>query len=118
MKNLKKSYIKFEYVRIILYVIILISITAVIIFEINIPCFWKENFGITCPSCGITRATKSLIHFHIHDAMEYNGFYTLILVPFVLILFFNDAFMILKRKIFKINDISYVEILLGYGQHE
>ena len=117
MKKLKK-YINFEFIRIFLYSTTLILITFVTIFKIYIPCFLYDNYGITCPSCGITRATQNILHLHITDAIKHNAFYTLILVPFVTMLFSNDIFIIFKRRLTKIDDISYVEIILGYGRHK
>ncbi len=38
----------------------------------DIPCFFKLLTKHPCPTCGTTRLTKSLIHFHFLDAFFYN----------------------------------------------
>ncbi len=58
----------FQYVRIVIYVCILIFATFVFNGAINIPCRWKEQYNFTCPSCGITRATKSIFSFQFVKA--------------------------------------------------
>lgn len=69
-------------------------------------CYIKENFGILCPSCGITRGTEALLNFNFILAIKYNAYFTLILFPIFLILFVDDIIcMIIKKK-------SFVEIIL------
>lgn len=110
--------IKFEYTRIAIYIISIILAILVVFGKINLLCYWKETYGILCPACGLTRATISILKFDLYNAIEANAFYTIVLVPFVLILVINDLFTIIKRKITKKKDISFVEIMLGEGKIE
>lgn len=106
----------FEYVRIVLYVTTIMIIILASVGIIDIKCFWKENYNLTCPSCGITRASRSILTLNFKDACGFNAYYTLVFVPLIFILFVNDVYVIFKRQITKKDDISLVEILLGYGE--
>lgn len=105
--------IKFEYIRIIIYIISLILTLLVFLGKINITCYYKEHFEILCPACGLTRATANILQLKFRDAYELNAFYTCVLIPFVSILVINDIYVICKRHITGIKDISLVEIMLG-----
>lgn len=98
-----------KFVRIIVYIILL----GVLIFlgcsdDNNFGlCHIKENFGILCPSCGITRATKSILSLDFILAIEYNAYFTLVLLPVFFVLFIDDIIcMIFKKR-------SLVDIILG-----
>lgn len=110
--------IKFEHVRIIIYIISIILVILVVSGKIKTSCFWYDNYKILCPSCGLTRATNNILKFNFSDAFKNNAFYTAILFPFLIILLLNDIYVLLKRYIFNKADISYVEILLGYSKYE
>ena len=45
--------------------------------------------------------------------MQYNLFYTVVLIPLVLFLVINDVYILIKRFIFKKKGISFVEIIFG-----
>lgn len=105
---------KFEYFRIVLYILGIIFLVFVATGGVNIPCFWKENYNIICPSCGITRATKNLVTLNFKEAYKFHPLYVCILFPFSLFLILNDIYTIIKRKITRKADISYIEIVCGY----
>lgn len=107
---------KFEYVRIILYIVGILFLIMVAIGKVNIPCFWKENFNIICPSCGITRATKCALTLKFRDALQYHLLYTGIIFPFLILLWVNDIYVITKRRITGKADFSYIEIVCGYAK--
>lgn len=111
MNNLKK--IKFEYVRIALYIISIIAVIFVVNGTINTNCHWYEKYGFLCPTCGLTRATKYIFLLDFKNAIKYNFFYSSILFPFVTILVFNDIYVLVKRHFFKKKELSFIEILLG-----
>lgn len=94
MKNLKT-------LRIILYIFIIISLIALKLMGSSLlgECYINKNFGLLCPSCGITRATESLLNLDFTKALSYNSFYVLILLPIFLVLAINDIIcMILNKK--------------------
>lgn len=70
-------------------------------------CHIKENFGILCPSCGITRATKAILSLDFALAMEYNAYFTLILLPTFLALLVDDIVCMVFNK------RSLVDMILG-----
>lgn len=51
-------------------------------------CFYRDNFGIECPSCGLTRSFISLENLELRQSFKYNriGPFVYLLMIFVLIL--------------------------------
>lgn len=45
-------------------------------------CYYRNNFGILCPSCGLTRGFISLENFDLQGALYYNA-----MSPFVYLMF-------------------------------
>lgn len=35
-------------------------------------CYWKVNYGIECPGCGLTRGTQHMLHGEWEVGWEYN----------------------------------------------
>jgi hypothetical protein len=35
-------------------------------------CWWHYLFGLNCPSCGLTRSFRALVHGRVADAFRYN----------------------------------------------
>ena len=110
--------IKFDLVRLAIYIISTILVIYVVTKNVKIPCYWNENYGMLCPSCGLTRATKNILQFKFNEAAKNNVFYTAIIVPFLFVLLINDWYIIFKRYILKKKDFSYVEMILGYVKNE
>lgn len=57
-------------------------------------CFWLENFGIICPSCGATRSFQSLFEGDFVSAFFYN--------PFIFVLFF---YLLILDVIYSFNNL-------------
>ncbi|MCI8518951.1 MAG: DUF2752 domain-containing protein [Clostridia bacterium] len=70
-------------------------------------CYIKENTGILCPSCGITRATKEILSLNFPLALEYNAYYTIVLFPIFFILLTDDILCMIFRK------RSFVDVIFG-----
>ena len=108
----KRNYI-FEKIRLAIYIFAVILIILAVVNNYEGGCYWREKYGILCPACGLTRATVNFVKLNFKEAYSYNPFYTAVLLPFILFLVINDIFVIIKRKITKKDDISFVEIILG-----
>jgi hypothetical protein len=54
-------------------------------------CFFKSNFGIECPGCGMQRSLISLLKGNIVESIQYHA----ALIPFIITL----IFLILQLKI-------------------
>jgi len=54
-------------------------------------CFFKSNFGIECPGCGMQRSLISLLKGNILESIQYHA----ALIPFIITL----IFLILQLKI-------------------
>ena len=98
-----------KYVRIAIYISIVILL-CILKFSSSASfgeCYINENFGLLCPSCGITRATESLLNFDFSLAITYNSYYTLVLLPMFLIFLIDDIVcMVIKKR-------SFVDIIFG-----
>lgn len=110
--------IKFEYVRITLYILSIIAIIFLVNGAINTSCHWYEKYGFLCPTCGLTRATKYIFMLDFKSALRYNFFYSCILFPFVTILVFNDIYVLIRRYFFHKKELSFIEILLGEAKKD
>lgn len=97
-----------KYIRILIYIILLISILLLKYTDlIHGRCFVNDNFGILCPTCGVTRAMKGIANFNFSYAIQKNAYCTLVLFPIFIILLIDDIIsMILKKK-------SFIDIILG-----
>lgn len=118
MNKYKDKKDKFAFVRIIIYIISVILVILVRIGILKTSCYWYDNYGITCPSCGLTRATNNILNLKFKEAFGYNAIYTCSLFPLLIILIINDLYILTKRYILKKADISYIEIILGYKVDE
>lgn len=95
--------------------LLLIQLTLIIVFVfifvfvksslINLipPCYWQENYGFNCPSCGSTRCIISLMNGDFSSAFSYNPF-TFILIMYVFLL---DLLYIINT----ISDKKYLKFL-------
>lgn len=110
--------IKFEHIRLIIYIVSVFLSILVALEKIKIDCYWKENLGILCPACGLTRATLNFMKLNFKEALNFNAYYTCILLPLIIILVTNDIYTIFKRYITKKKNISFVEIMLGVNSYE
>lgn len=99
----------FKIIRIFIYIILLIALLFLRHSdEANFgSCYIKDTLGISCPSCGITRATKAILSLDFALAIEYNAYYTLVLFPIFVIMLFDDIICILIKK------RSFVDIIFG-----
>lgn len=110
--------VRFEYIRLCLYAIMVILVICVANGSLTTSCYFKENYNILCPACGLTRATISILKLNFKDALKYNAYYTLVLAPFSLIIIFNDIYVIVKRLLTHKKELSIAEIILGEAKNE
>ena len=104
---------RFMIIRMCIYIVSIILTVLVAVGKIKTSCFFQDNFGLTCPACGLTRATTSLVSLDFKGALSYNLFYTVVLIPLVVGLVANDIFVFVKRFIMKKKSISFIEIIFG-----
>jgi len=101
------------YIRLAFYLFVIISVTLCATNQIYLKCYFVENFGITCPTCGATRATLAILKGNIISAIEYNSFYSLVIFPFFIIFVIEDIYIVIKRSILRTLNISLIEVLFG-----
>lgn len=88
-------------------------------FFILIPIsYFKESNCITytklnylCPTCGVTRAFISIMHFDFISGFNFNTVFTLAIAPICIFLFVQDIYTIIKRTITKKDKHSIIEYL-------
>lgn len=106
----------FSWIRIILYFILFVSfiIIPTSYFINNTICHFHNITGYLCPTCGVTRAFSSILHFNIINAFSYHPLFTILVFPISLFVIIQDTFSIIKREINKENIYSLLEaIFLG-----
>lgn len=65
--------------------------------KFKIPCIFKKLIHIPCPSCGMTRAFKSILTLNLKNAISYN----ILSIPLFLtliIIFITDLIDIILKK--------------------
>lgn len=58
-------------------------------------CFWNENYGVLCPSCGATRCLQNLFAGNIINAFYYNPFICMLAIYLIvldIVYFVNTIF--------------------------
>lgn len=81
--------------KVIVLLILLLFSYLVFIVKINIPCFFKSIFHISCPMCGLTRSIIALLNFDIGLSFYYNvlGIVVFIFIIInILLLLFDSVF--------------------------
>jgi hypothetical protein len=86
-----------------------IAVLVVMMYMLNITCFFKFLFGIPCPGCGITRACIALLHLDFASAFQYNPMVWSVPILGLLYLFDGQLF---KYK--WLNSLIMAGILLGF----
>lgn len=99
--------------RLLLYVSLFMIFILIpkAVFTAESLCFTFQKFHVICPSCGITRAFTSFIHFEWLTAIAYNQVFTLAILPITLFLFGQDTYTILVRTHRKQSRLSIIEFL-------
>lgn len=73
-----------------LVAIIVFGVFFIAFFAFDITCPIHFIFGVPCPTCGVTRAMLSLLHFDFSAYIEYNAMALLLIIATVL-MFFRKA---------------------------
>lgn len=91
-------------------VVIIIEIIFIIIlyffvesgFTNFIPqCFWYENFGILCPSCGGTRCIISFFNWDFYNSFMYNPVFFLTIIYIIILNLVTIIYLITKKSYLK-----------------
>lgn len=101
--------------RLIFYIIFFLSFLIIpTSYFINNPsiCIYAEKFHVLCPTCGVTRAFSSIMHFKYIDAFNYNSVFTLAFCPIFMYLFLDDFANIFYCLISKKERFSIMEYIL------
>ncbi len=72
-------------------------------------CIIHQWTGFLCPTCGVTRAFSSLMHFKFKKAFHYHPIFTISFGPIFIFLFLQDLGVILYRAITKKTKLSIIE---------
>lgn len=90
-------------------ILILLILILFLLFVLNVPvtCIFKSVTGISCPSCGMTRAFFAILHLNF----IYAFFLNILSIP--LFLFIVISLIIMIIEIFK-NKFEYVPKLLDF----
>jgi hypothetical protein len=58
------------------------------------PCFFKSNFGMECPGCGMQRSLIALLKGDIADSFHYH----IALIPFIITILLLIIQLIIKHE--------------------
>jgi hypothetical protein len=82
-------------------------------------CVYRENFGIECPSCGLTRSFICIEDFNIGRSLDYNRVGILVYLIFFLLLIYNILSLFKAKyawifgRVLAIYSISVAVLLFG-----
>ena len=74
-------------------------------------CLTRNATGLLCPTCGVTRAFSSIMHFNFSDAYNFNPIFTIMICPICVFTFFQDIYIILKDLFTRKESYSLIEYL-------
>lgn len=106
----------FSWIRIFIYLALFITffIIPTSYFIDNTICHFHKITGYLCPTCGITRAFSSILHFNLINSFSFHPVFTILVFPITLFIIVQDLYTIIKREITKNNKYSFIEaIFLG-----
>lgn len=75
-------------------------------------CFFKSNYNFLCPTCGVTRAFSSLMHFNFKQAYFFNPVFTISFGPIFMFLFIEDFIKITLNFFKKDYKYSIIEFIV------
>lgn len=108
------------------YSIVALSIVSIFsllnkVYGIGLVCVFKEVTGLYCASCGMTRATASLLRWDFYQAFRYNAF-SVVLLPILFLYFYGEVYACcFNKKNFMVNKIPIlfwivlVSLMVIYG---
>lgn len=108
---------KFLYIAMAVRLVIWAGIALLLFFgeemiqENLLPCFWVQNFGKECATCGATRAVVSILHGDFAGAAAYNPVVAFAFFPIVSFLLVSDLAVLLFRFITKRRCLSLFEYI-------
>ena len=119
MELFNNKYFKiFRVLRTIFYICFFLAFMIIptsFFIENNQICFYVRNYNLLCPTCGVTRAFSSIMHFNYVDAFNFNPIFTTSFGPIFIFLFTEDLFNIIITLILKKERYSIMEyIVLRY----
>ena len=104
-KNLTKIIINNKYLKLLLIQLAILLVLVFIFVFANSPlvdiapsCFWQENYGFNCPSCGATRCVTNFINGNFSLAFSYNPFLFILIVYLFLLDLLYIINTILNKK--------------------
>ena len=76
-------------------------------------CLWRGLLGISCPSCGASRALGELLQLNFTAAVQHNPVFALGVYPVGFFLIAQDLFVMARDAICRKNSCSLIEFVLG-----
>lgn len=111
----KKWFKILRIVRVVLYIILFttfIVIDTSYFIEHKSICPIANKFNLLCPSCGVTRAFSSIMHFKFKNAYLFNPVFTVAVAPICIFLFLDDSIRTIVQLFTKKYQYSILEYLV------
>lgn len=89
--------------------------------DIGIPCVVNEILGVSCPTCGMTRAIIAISKLDFYQAIRYNAFSVMFVILGVGYILVKAYEILFNRKIFinikcvMVISIILIVLLVAYG---
>lgn len=112
-KRQKKFFITLRIARLTFYLIFFLTfiIIPTEVFLDGTICLIRIATGMSCPTCGVTRAFSSIMHLNIIDAFQFNPIFTIMIFPICVSVFIQDAFIIIRDFIKRKEVYSLIEYI-------
>lgn len=106
----KRNNSDYKIVNIILVIIFIIGLTYIVFSNESMSCYYKDNFNISCKTCGITRDFKSILKLdfsYLINSISINLFISIVI-------FFISRFvtLIMLSKDIKLRYIVTFDIII------
>lgn len=111
MKRIKKNNYAYIIVNTTLILLFLLGLVYLFFFDINIQCYYKTKFGLSCKTCGLTRDFKSIIFLNFSDIINQNSWLYFLLFTYIFISRFFSLFTLINHLIIKIECINIAVIV-------
>ena len=97
-----------------IFILLILILFLLVINFIPVTCIFKQATGISCPSCGMTRAFYSILSFNFKQAFFYNilSIPLFIFIIFSIIMLIHDSFKNEFNYITKLEKILSNKIII------
>ncbi|MBQ9442938.1 MAG: DUF2752 domain-containing protein [Lachnospiraceae bacterium] len=105
-------------INVILVIFAVLIIYSKYVYDIGVICPIHDITGINCPGCGGTRMIVAFLHGELYQALRYNAFLFISLIPMVILYLYESYLFVFHNRFSKWLDkflICYLVLFLLFG---